>query len=124
MEWQIKFISPFQARFPETHHGFRIQFNVPRGIPVRAMADGIILRASWDDPKDPTLGLGLRIRQLVSLIGFDSWTLVYGQLGSLKTSIGSKVKQGQTIALTGDKPVVVYLLDRQKEHRNIPFESD
>lgn len=124
MDWAVKFASPFLSRFVQHWTGAEIEFKCPSGIPVLAMSDGMILRAGWDNPQDPDSGMRLRIRELVSLPGYDSWMLVYGNLGQLKTYLGQQVRRGQTIALTGGKPLRVYLLNRKNQRQPIPIDSE
>lgn len=91
------------------------------GKPVYAMADGMVIRSGWDNPKDPNDGLGLRIIQLVSFPGFDSWQLTYGHLADLKAFLGQKVKRGEKIALSGPT-TTINLMDTKKQYRKIVFE--
>ncbi len=87
------------------------------------MADGIIVRSGYENPKEPHEGMGLRIKQLVSLPGFDSWTLRYGHLSDVRAYLGQKVLRGQEIGLSGTQTRIT-LKDRNHIPRHIEFESD
>ena len=120
----MAFSRPFDAIYPECYyHDPRdgIEFMSEPGKPVHAMADGIVIRSCWDNPKDPNEGMGLRIIQLVSFPGYDSWNLTYGHLADLKAYIGQKIKRGDKIALSGPVTTIT-LMDTKKQYRKISFE--
>lgn len=126
MDWIIKFGAPFRSHFPSIHYenpAEGIEFMHPEGAKVLAMADGIIVRSGYDNPNAPGDRMGLRIKQLVSLPGFDSWTLIYGHLSDVRAYLGQKVLRGQEIGLSGEKTTVI-LKDRNHTPRHIEFESD
>ena len=126
MDWRIKFGRPFEAHFPMIHYedpAEGLEYMHPEGSKVLAMADGMVIRSGYEDPHSPHSGMGLRIKQLVSLPGFDSWTIIYGQLSDIKAYLGQKIMRGQEIGLSGQKTKII-LKDRNHTARHIEFESE
>lgn len=81
------------------HHG--TDFMCPEGTTVKAMADGVIVKASYESSIDIMSGSGLHIVQLVIMPGFDAWWCKYCHLKSAHVKIGQKVIRGQEIASSG-----------------------
>lgn len=81
-------------------------FDCPRGTLVRAMADGLIMRARHESSLDAGQGAGLYILQLVSGLGFDSWVLKYTHLKAIYVQVGKRVKRGDFIAESGNSGAV------------------
>lgn len=102
-------------------------FSCPFGTIVRAMSDGFIVRARLESALDTRVGAGLHIVQLVSLLGYDSWTLRYAHLSAVFVYPGQQVKQGQSIALSGNSGdtleciLHVDLQDLKYQWRDIAF---
>lgn len=70
-----------------------IKIAVPLGTPIHAAADGVVAYVG-----DGIAALG----GLVIVKHGDGWTSVYGHASKLLVQRGQAVKQGQTIALSGD----------------------
>jgi len=92
---------PTQRDGQGEHRG--TDFACPAGTVIRAMADGLIIRSRFESALDPQSGAGLFITQLVSLMGHDSWVLMYSHLKASFVYPGHAVKQGQAIAESGVK---------------------
>lgn len=86
----------------EKGHFHGLDLAVPYGSPVHAIANGMILAASYADPRRQDFGLGLRIRQIISAAGYDSWTVTYGFLQEVLVQPGQRVTAGDRIAYSGD----------------------
>lgn len=82
-------------------HHCGTDFACPSGTIVRAMADGFIIRSRFDSSMDTIQGAGLYITQLITMIGYDSWSLKYSHLKSSFVKPGDHVRQGQPIAESG-----------------------
>jgi murein DD-endopeptidase MepM/ murein hydrolase activator NlpD len=78
-----------------------IDFDAPLGTSVCAVAPGIVIRAGFEFPTDGRKGLGMRISQMVSKLGKDSWIVTYGHLGSIATWIGRNLVEGEVLGTTG-----------------------
>lgn len=78
-----------------------LDFKVPLGTPVEAMADGVVTAAGWENPADPKQGFGLRVRQQIVTDGGIIMTLVYGHLSSLAARNGQQIHTGDRIGLSG-----------------------
>ena len=70
-----------------------IELAAPLATPVRAAADGVVAYVG-----DGIAALG----GLVIVRHGDGWTSVYGHTSKLLVQRGQAVKQGQTVALSGD----------------------
>jgi murein DD-endopeptidase len=102
-------------------------FQVPEGMPVHAMADGMVVRVRWEYPENLKAGMGLHIIQLVMAVGYDSWSLRYTHLGSAFVKPGERIRRFQTIGTTGKSgdaghPFLhVDLMDLKGQYREIPL---
>lgn len=87
-------------------HGFGehcgTDFECDIGVPVRAIADGLIIRSRYENTIRQNTGAGLYITQLITLLGHDSWVLKYSHLKASHVSPGQMVKQGEPIAESGN----------------------
>ena len=99
----FKISSPIGNRMlngkPEFHKG--IDFSVPIGTEIKAMEDGLIFRAGYENPNDIKQGFGLRIWQEIILEN-EKYYVWYGHTSELKVKEGSIVKRGDVIALSGN----------------------
>lgn len=104
-------------------------FRCPIGTVVHAMCDGLILRARYENPLDPSEGAGLYILQLVSVPGYDNWVLRYSHLSKRHVKPGDKVYRGECIGETGDTGQLVEpflhvdLMNVLRQWRAIPLET-
>lgn len=83
-------------------HFHGLELGVAYGTPVHAIANGMIIGASWENPNDHGAGMGLRIKHLISAYGMDSWMATYGFLSEVLVKPGQTVICGERIAYTGD----------------------
>ena len=83
----------------EFHKG--IDFAVPVGTPIRAVANGYAFRAGWENEKDHKQGFGLRVWQQFTYSGreFYAW---YGHQNVLTIKEGDLISAGQIIGLSGN----------------------
>lgn len=89
---------------------------------MRAVCDGLIVKAGPDDPIDEKQGK--RVVQIVSLIGYDFWWLRYRHLRQPIPHPGYRVKQGDPIGYSGkngESYLCVELLDPKGQYHPIPF---
>ncbi len=104
-----KHISPCGCLNPcacGNHRG--VDFGCPESTEVKAVAGGMILRVGMDE--NQMHDEGFRIVQLISLIGFDSFTVDYRHISSAVVNVGDRVKPGDRIAYSGyDGPGAPYL---------------
>jgi len=98
-------------------------FDCPHGAIVRAMCDGIIVRARHESAIEPTFGAGLYILQLVCFLGYDSWALKYAHLKAVYVKAGQKVCRNEAMAESGNG-LHVDLMDLRAQWRPIPLESE
>lgn len=84
---------------PDFHPG--IDFAVPVGTPIKAVADGVIVRAGYENENDHLQGFGLRAWQEVQIEGkrFYVW---YGHQSQLAVKEGAKILRGQFVGLSGN----------------------
>lgn len=86
----------------ESGHFHGVEFAVAYGTPVHSVSNGMIISASYEDRTDHSQGMGLRVRQLISFAGHDSWTMLYGFLSEVMVHPGQQVLAGERIAYSGD----------------------
>lgn len=67
------------------------------GQPVYAAADGTVVKAGWEDERDPFVGYGRRI----TIEHPDGHETRYAHLSEIKVAVGDAVKQGEMIGLVG-----------------------
>lgn len=100
---QFRLSSPFGARVlggaNEFHKG--IDFAVPVGTPVKAVAPGFCFRAGWESETDHTRGFGLRVWQAFKYQGRDFYAW-YGHLSVLTAKEGEVITEGQIVGLSGN----------------------
>ncbi|MEW6443214.1 MAG: M23 family metallopeptidase [bacterium] len=82
-------LDPFSG-YPEFHKG--IDIAAPRGTPVAAVADGIVLRSGWDGNHGKT----------VVLEHPEGFATRYGHLDEILIHPGDPVARGDTIGTVGD----------------------
>lgn len=98
-------INPFKKDEKKFHSG--IDFSVPVGTDVYAMADGFVSKeggyyyAGWENDKDQKQGFGLRIRQEVIIDG-KSIYIWYGHLSEILIKPVEFIRIGQLIAKSGN----------------------
>lgn len=97
-------------------------FDCPLGAIVRAMCDGMILRARHEKASDPKYGAGLYILQLVSMMGYDNWVLKYSHLKAVYVTPGQQVYRQDAMAESGEG-LHVDLMDLRLQWKPIPLES-
>ena len=74
-----------------------VDYPVPVGTPVRAAADGTVIKAGWADPDhDESYGLHVRVQ-------FDDGgdVVIYGHASALRVKISDRIKRGQIVMLSG-----------------------
>lgn len=105
-------------------------FNCPRYTPVRAMADGIIIRTRYESALDSRRGAGLYVLQLVQGLGYDSWVIKYSHLKAAYVEVGTPVKRGHFIAESGSSGAVdgpylhVDLMNLKHQWKAIPLPDE
>lgn len=106
-------------------HG--VEFGVSYGTPVHAISNGMIIASSYENKTDHSKGYGLRIRQLISAFGYDSWIVTYGFLSEALVNPGQKVLAGERIAYSGDSgasggsKLILVMADLSGQFREILF---
>lgn len=104
-------------------------FDCPVGTVVRAMSDGLIIRARYENNLNQSAGAGYHILQLVTMPGYDSWILKYAHLSKANLVPGARVVRGDPIGQSGqsgavDRPYLhVDLMNLRRQWEAIPFES-
>jgi len=102
-EWPVS--SPYGmrehpiSRKSKKHNG--IDFSVPVGIAVKAMAGGRVFRSGWENDRDFTSGFGLRVWQTCKIDGYEYY-LWYGHLGKIEVVEDQNVKEGDTVGYSGN----------------------
>lgn len=102
-------------------------FDCPRGTPIRAMSDGITLRARHESALDAGQGAGLYLLQLVVVLGYDSWVIKYSHLKAVYVKVGVRVQRGDFIAESGSSGAVespylhVDLMNLKRQWQAIPL---
>jgi len=95
--------SPFGERVlrGETLFHKGIDFEVPVGTKVYAVADGRVVRSGWENPDYKKKGFGLRVMQNITIgaVNFFCW---YSHLSEAMVKDGDHVTQGQLIGLSGN----------------------
>jgi len=81
------------------HNGF--DFGCPKDTPIRAVADGRIVRAGWENDLDPKQGYGLRIYQQIETPQ-GVFFVVYAHLNRMLVHEADKVERGEIIADSGN----------------------
>lgn len=111
-------LRPVQPMFPiSSHLGYReigdmkqfhpgIDFACPIGSPVRAIVDGHIFRAGYENSENHKQGFGLRIWQEAK-IGSDYFYIWYGHLSELLSIEGEVIERGQVIGFSGNTGYVL-----------------
>jgi len=105
-------------------------FDCPIGTIVRAMSDGMILRSRFENSLDTSVGAGLYILQIVSMMGRDSWVLKYSHLKGSYVKPAQRVRRGDPIAESGMSGKCLYptlhvdLMNLQHQWRPIVCERD
>ena len=79
-----------------------IDFAVPIGTEVFAMADGVVTHAGWENTKNTKQGFGLRVRQQADTESSKLLTLVYGHLSALTVRAGAQIVKGDRIGYSGN----------------------
>lgn len=92
--WPLPFKGEITLSFNQVINGAKndgININVPRGTPVQAIAEGIIVHAS------PVKGFG----NLILIKHNDTWMSAYGHLDKILIKQGTKIQKGQKIGTVG-----------------------
>lgn len=106
-----------------------VDFAVPEGTEIRAMHDGLIIRAGWENVADPKQGFGLRLRQQIINESGVPMTLVYGHMSVQHVNEGHQVAAGDRIGFSGKTGHVsgphlhVELVDGKGQYHPIEFED-
>lgn len=105
-----------------------IDFAVPVGTPIVAVADGLIIRAGWENLSNPKQGFGQRVRhQIVNESGV-VMTVVYGHMSVLHVHEGQQVVKGDRIGFSGATGHVtgphlhIEIVDARGQYHPIDFE--
>lgn len=104
-------------------------FDCPIGTVVRAMADGFVIRARFQDTLNHSAGAGLHILQFINTPEYDGWVLRYAHLKAVYVKPGGLVLSGQAIAESGNTGDVVSpylhvdLMNLKRQWRAIALES-
>jgi hypothetical protein len=80
------------------HRG--IDYGCLDGIPIAAMADGMVVRTGTGRQRTPHTP-GLVLVQLVSVIDYDSWWLTYRNIREFCVTPGDRIKAGDRIGYLG-----------------------
>lgn len=92
-------IDPLDSSKKEFHKG--IDFAVPEGTPIQAMASGQIFRAGWENEEDAKQGFGLRVWQESAVEG-QRYYFWYGHMSKLSVKSGQFIKEGDLLGLSGN----------------------
>lgn len=84
---------------PDFHPG--IDFACPVSTPIKAIADGIILHAGYENEADHLQGFGLRVWQQIQ-VGEKKFYVWYGHQSTLAVYENQKVKRGQVLGFSGN----------------------
>ena len=113
---------------PETRGQHRgVDFDVPPGNVVSAIADGMVVRARFESAIRHDVGDGLNVLQIVIMPGHDAWWVKYSHLKAIYVEVGDKLRRGQPIAETGQSGAVEYptlhvdLMNTRHQHHPISF---
>lgn len=104
-----------------------VDFAVPEGTEVHAMADGLIVAAGWENADNSFQGFGQRIRQQIVTDSGLFRTMVYGHLSLIYVKPGDQVCAGDRIALSGKTGHVsgphlhVELVDTNVQYYSLDF---
>ena len=126
MEPDTGYWLPIQRDGLGQHRG--VDFDCPKGTIVRAIADGVIFSVKHESSLDFKMGSGLRILQLVNMLGHDSWIIKYSHLKAAYVIVGQMVKRFEPMAESGDSgnadhPFLhVDMMDLKQQYRAIQFE--
>lgn len=119
---------PCSCKFPDPsglHYG--IDFGCPNGTPFVAMADGMIIRVEYERSCD-IHSSGSRVIQLVSKIGYDSFKIIYKNVGEIIEKPGARtIRAGDRIGYTnyegdGSPYLHVEMRDLKNQWRDIPID--
>lgn len=95
--------SPFGLRVimgeSKFHKG--IDFACRVGTPIKAVIEGVVMRAGWENEADPKQGFGLRVMQRCTIDGKD-YFLFYAHLNELKVEEATRLKRGDVVGLSGN----------------------
>lgn len=91
--------NPFKKGEQKFHNG--VDFSVPVGTPVYAMASGSCYMAGWENPNNDKQGFGLRIWQ-ESVIEGKTIYFWYGHLSKHEIKPVEQIKEGQLIGYSGN----------------------
>jgi murein DD-endopeptidase MepM/ murein hydrolase activator NlpD len=103
---QFRISSPFGWRQDplkkdqgQYHNG--IDFAVPIGTQIVAMASGVVVRAGWENDLNEKQGFGRRVIQSCNINGVHYY-ITYGHLSEIWVHEGQDVTAGTSIGLTGN----------------------
>lgn len=100
---EFKISSPFGERVLEGKTSFHkgIDFACPVGSEVRAVIDGVVVRAGIENELAPKQGYGIRVMQSLFFDGL-KYICWYGHLSKSIVNDGDKITAGQLIGLSGN----------------------
>lgn len=105
-----------------------IDFAVPIGTEVLAMADGFVAKSGWENIRDPKQGFGQRVRQQIVNEKGQTMTVVYGHLSTIHVLAGHQLHAGDRIGLSGNTGhstgahLHVELVDSRGQYHPIEFD--
>lgn len=122
-------VEPCTCLNPEPHGKHSgVDFGCPNGTPFFAMADGMIIKIENERSNDIHRS-GNRVVQLVSKMGYDSFKIIYKNVGEIVERPGMrKILAGDKIGYTlyegAASPYLhVELIDLKNQWRDIPFDN-
>jgi murein DD-endopeptidase MepM/ murein hydrolase activator NlpD len=90
---------PFKKKQGRHHNG--IDFAVPVGTGVTAMATGPVVRSGWENEADKKQGYGLRITQEIDVNGI-IYYVTYAHLSQIWAEAGKLIMAGKALGLSGN----------------------
>ena len=91
--------APGQVNGKGQHKG--VDFAVPIGTIVVAMAEGLVSMAGWENYNNHNQGFGQRVRQSI-ITPNGPQTLVYGHLSHIYIRPGDTIQKGDRVGLSGN----------------------
>lgn len=102
----------------DIHAGTDIACKV--GTPIKAVADGMIIRSGWENPSNPRQGFGLRVMQRALIDGAE-YLIWYGHQSKPIVEEKDLVKAGDVIGLSGNTGHIVAAPGKDGAHLCLRF---